>query len=905
MGRFPRFLFGAFFVLTRLLPAGAQAAPLAAPVPLAAPEVRLALNAEGLVVLESPGTDPSVRVSALVDLRHTPLYIPNIGRMEPLPPSAYAAVVWSSDEAGNYSDPLPVFLDFPPLKIENPLPGLWANRQRLVISGAENKRVLWTMDGGDPAGGLPYEGPVLIDRAGTVTLRIAALHEDGRVQEWALTYTVEEPRDDPLAGALEEIRAAEAGIIRTDTALTIPPAWFWSSGGPPRIPGGTPLVLRPGAGIRRTAPLRIAGTGGDYRFVFTLDGTGGEEPPRESLWDAPRGIYSLPGESPGQEGPRLVYAGSSRVLVWPRNRGPILRRWEGGASWEDGGFLTLVPPGGGILRWTAGSLEGGSPVYGLRIEAAARDEGAEEFSRGRYLYRSLAGGAAEAWNTGSPLMPYPGDAVPAVCDGEDLEWVFITREGRSLGSWRSDRLAPPAPGLIAPPEGAWVRGPVSLSIAGTVNDPGLESEIAAQVRYTSGRVVILRDRDTLLIPPPEEGTAEVRLEAQFVDAAGNRGPRALRNFTIDSAAIYVSALVRGSGQGSGSRDAPFRYLDEALDLARREGRRNIRVAGLTQLRRDAALSGDMLIEGGFDENWSPGDAKARIVIPGGAVFRVEEGNLGFHRVSLERNAGSQVLFRVEAGGTLTMEEVELTLAGPFLRLGELGQGRFSGLRLASLIGGGGRTPLVSAMEGHLEIRDSLFELEGEDGVLFDLRGGRFLSEGGDFRLKAQRTGTALILRGTRTEMTDTEVFAEAGDYACALDLRQAPVTVTRGSLGVAARDGVAAASDDSEGLYLGTAFRVKTSFVARAMEIRSRFPQVTDCRFTFTGTARQAEVFAGLPGEGSAGSIPLPGAGTIGGNVFSGFTHILGTTYPLESLAGFNRAFAPPGRWNTDGEGPR
>jgi hypothetical protein len=894
MGRgVPLLFFGVLLLLGTPFQGAAQEAP-GGPEP---PVVWTTLNAEGWVVLTAPEADSRVRVSAVVDLRGAPRYIPDIRRMEALPPSSYAAVVWSVGEGGVISEPRPVLFDFPPPCIENPQPGVWANPQRLIISGIENKEVFWSLDGGDPAGegGRRYEGPVLIDRAGELTLRVAVFHPDGRRLETRVVYTViGAAADDPLAAEMEKIRAVEAAPVRSDTALAIPAFSFWSSGGVPRIPG-SPLTLRPAAGIQRWAPLHIGGTGGTYRFVFNLDGTGGAAPGEEP-WNIPWGAYSL--SEAEAEGPRLVYAGAARVLVWPRDRGPIRYFREGGTAWEDGSSPALIPPAGGVFRWAAGE----SPLYGLRIAPVQAPAGGAssavsggDYSWGRYAYRPFARTAGEPWRWTSPPMPYTERSAPPANDGEDLEWTFITREGIVRGSWRSDRLAPPAPRLIAPLEGAWLRGQAAISIAGALSDPGLESGIAAQVRYASGRTALFRDRDALVIPAPEEGIAEVLLEAWFVDAAGNRSPLAVRNFTIDSGTIYVSA-GRGAGPGSGSRDDPFRYLEDALDLARQEGIRSIRVAGFTQLRRPATLSGDILIDGGFDETWAAANTQGRITIPGEAAFQVEKGNVHLRGLSLERSAGEGYLFRVGTGGALILENVSLTLAGPFLRLDELGRGLISGLRLVALLS---RGPLISGVEAQLEIQGSRFELEGEYGVLFDLRGGRLRGEDSFFRLKAQRTGTAFALRETRAELTGVEVFAEAGDYACALDLRQAPVLVTRGSLEVSSRDGVAVASDDSEGTYLGASFKVHSSFVARAMEVRARFPSVTDCRFSFDGSARQAEVFAGLSTEGAAGGIPLPGAGTIGGNVFAGFTHILGTAYPMESLAGFNRAFAPPGRPNT------
>jgi hypothetical protein len=163
----------------------------------------------------------------------------------------------------------------------------------------------------------------------------------------------------------------------------------------------------------------------------------------------------------------------------------------------------------------------------------------------------------------------------------------------------------------------------------------------------------------------------------------------------------------------------------------------------------------------------------------------------------------------------------------------------------------------------------------------------------------QTTGTALIFSGASADMTDLTLTVQARDYASALELTRSRLRITGGRLGVSARDGVAVIAENTDAVYSRTDFAVNSSFVARGMEIRDRFPQVRGCNFIFMGPARQSEVFSAFrTGETRYGTL-VPEAGGVSENTFQGFSHILGSQYPADSLEDFNRAFAPAGRPNT------
>ncbi|MDR2071602.1 MAG: hypothetical protein LBP81_09340 [Treponema sp.] len=906
------------------------------------PALTLESGANGLSILTAK-TDEGSRVSALVDVRNTPRYIPDITTMEPLPSASYAAVAWAVDRAGNYSVPLASYLEFPEIQILNPVPGTWVNPQRLVLYGAENKEVFWTDDGSDPfsSGSQQYSGPVLVNSTGEVLLRVGIRYADGRIREESVSYTVHTPQfaSSPglSSGFYEELRAREEGTIREEVSLAVPAGYTWSIGGSPQNPGGTNTVLRPESLIKRLVPFHVSDGTGTYRFVFALDGT------RETAAD-PLALDRTPREKPREERslpviavsglvynnigePRLISSGASRVIVWPRNT-RVRYQLENNAAWVEGGPPVPVHPAGEILRWMVDRGEEEIGPFFLRIEPVTfTAEREDAYARGRFVYRCLARseqegplgiGAddAQAWYFASDLMDYTADIASLqaidVCDGEDIEWRFITQTGVVQKHWRKDRLSPLPPVLTAPEEGAWVRGPVTLALTrGRNRDAEMASQITARLWYSTGRTEVLTGTDSLTLTGTANDIAEVQIEAYLVDASGNRSMPVKRNFVIDPSTIYVSSWGRETGASPkgepGSRENPYVFLDEALDHAQRERRRLIFLSGYSLIRRNIDITGDIEIDGSFDENWERPGTKAHIEIPQGAAVRIQ-GSLNLRNISLERMNGADGIFQVRSGGILTLDDSTVSHKGSLLTLENNGTcliqyaSLFSQISVESEYVSGGarnqRNPAVTSSGASLTIRNSRWELEGPFGTLGSFQGGSFRAELCNFRMATQTTGTALIFSGTTVDLVNLTLTVDAQDYASALELTRSRIRMTGGRIGVSARDGVAIFLENTDAVYSLADITVNSSFVARGMEIRDRFPQVVGCNFIFMGSARRSEVFSvSRTGETRSGTL-FPEAGSVRENSFQGFTHIMGNEYPVDNLQNFNSAFAPPGSPN-------
>jgi hypothetical protein len=868
-----------------------------------------------------------------VDYNNTVLFIPDVEEMRSLPPASYAAVVWAVDTAGNCSEPAPVFLDFPLIRIENPVPGNWANRQRLVLYGAENKRVLWTDDGSDPLGpqGRSYTGPVLIDKTGEVTLRVAYAFNDGRLHEETVVYRVSPPPEESAGSPpYANFRAAEESPIQSETTLQVPPDRFWSAGGLPRHPGGG-LTLRPAASLTRTVPVHLSGDPGVYRFVFVLEGTENTVPVDDAglsgkdIEEHFLPIVAAPDQAPGgtvsnMGAPKLIQAGAGRVVVFSRDTGTVRYAWEGDSGWEDGTLPVVIPPEGAVLRWT---VDRGTEVLGpfiLRIDALYwKVERVDPAPRGRFAYRYVFqdrmedSGQPEAppdWRYVSDIRLYAEGSIVKdrfdVCDGEDVEWRFISPEGTVLEKWQRDRLSPHPPRIEGIGEGAWNRGPVRIDVSGIDGEEPVRSSIAAHFRYASGKTETRQGSGTLVLQEDADDLAHVRIEAWLEDLAGNRSLVSTRNFILDPLTLYVSSALPAVAAGTGDRDRPFSSLDDALALAKKEGRKHISVSGSALVRQPAEITGDIAIDGAFDPNWAPSGDKALILVPGDGFFRVSSGTLTLKGLSLEKQSfeGGPALLRVRGGASLELLDSVLTHMGPLARIDEGGQCRISGTRVSSLLAGDERLPLIDAGNARLSLAGSSFSLEGGHGLILNMKGGVLQAEESVFHVQGRHTGTVFNLSALQADLKELRASVSAADYGSVLEISDSKLTVTGGSFSAAARDGVVLVADAAEALFLGVEFRVASSFVARAMEIRNQFPSVTDCHFSFTGSARNSEVFSGIRTGGSRTEALSPVPGSIADNVFQGFSHILGAEYPAESLRGFNREFAPRGRPNRVSEIP-
>jgi hypothetical protein len=348
----------------------------------------------------------------------------------------------------------------------------------------------------------------------------------------------------------------------------------------------------------------------------------------------------------------------------------------------------------------------------------------------------------------------------------------------------------------------------------------------------------------------------------------------------------------------GGKENPFPSLEEAVDYVRDREMGSVMITGSMRLENPLRISRPIRISG------SPDGTGASIFFGPGACIQVDPSPEGVEKVflelrdlALERPAGGLPLISLGTGSVLEISGLEILEAGPLISSEERSVCRITDTRGSIISAGDERSPAFRFRGGQTDIRRSSFDLNGTYALLFDIEGGNFKAQDSGFRAAAQKTAAVLVLKGAKAEIRNTLVSASAADYASAAEAAASELLIYGGELETAARDGVGALLDTTEALFIDAAFTVKTSFLARAVEIRGLFPSVTGCYFAYRGQTRRSEVFAVYGAE-------LPSPGTIGGSRFDGFSHILGNAWPVENTGGFNRAFAPSERPNSPATGP-
>lgn len=78
--------------------------------------------------------------------------------------------------------------------IISPAAGTWCNQQALVLNSFNATEIYYSLTGSDPfVSGFAYDGPVLIERKGSVCVRIGVVESDGVKKEFRIDYNVMPP----------------------------------------------------------------------------------------------------------------------------------------------------------------------------------------------------------------------------------------------------------------------------------------------------------------------------------------------------------------------------------------------------------------------------------------------------------------------------------------------------------------------------------------------------------------------------------------------------------------------------------------------------------------------------------------------------------------------------------------
>ncbi len=157
--------------------------------------------------------------------------------------------------------------------IVSPVEGTWTNRQSLVLEVPEAYEVFYSFSGSHPMdSGFAYDGPVMIEAEGAVSLRIALVFPDGNAAVYTVDYTVE-PAEEELDTFLPLNFRQPVVSYTIGQSIAIPPGFSYRLGNSSNfLPGEKVLSLEGGSFPFRYLPCEIMDGNRAWRFVLNPAG---------------------------------------------------------------------------------------------------------------------------------------------------------------------------------------------------------------------------------------------------------------------------------------------------------------------------------------------------------------------------------------------------------------------------------------------------------------------------------------------------------------------------------------------------------------------------------------------------------------------------------------------------------
>lgn len=164
--------------------------------------------------------------------------------------------------------------------MQNPLPGVWANKQVLLLSLPEGSTAFYSLSEEDPETyGLIYDGPVLLDVTGDVSLTVLVTDKEGKKQRLTTQYSVKAVEESSKVLNTNQERVfmntLNSALYLDYTAgdeLTLPSSLYYSFDKESKsfIPG-VPISLSNKVIVPRFLPLTIKKDSVFWRYIIKIN----------------------------------------------------------------------------------------------------------------------------------------------------------------------------------------------------------------------------------------------------------------------------------------------------------------------------------------------------------------------------------------------------------------------------------------------------------------------------------------------------------------------------------------------------------------------------------------------------------------------------------------------------------
>lgn len=614
-------------------------------------------------------------------------------------------------------------------RVISPVKGKFANKQSLIISLKEGEEAFYSYTNTNPLNsGFAYDGPVLIDMSGQVSLHVVIVKGEAK-ESYEINYTVNE--NNPFAEGtfekkfIDRVCLENVLLCTSRNVINVPKSLLFSigDGEKPRISGAT-LSVSADNRLSRYIPCTVIDGNQNWRFIIYL-----------SNGDA--GSFSKT-EVPFELSDWTDFTFTGHNLIWCLDDG----MWS--ASKET---VKIDRSKKHVIYWQDVAYKDGNPVQSFvlppkpSVQTEYYDKAANFTIEGdlRYRFSVLSSGAAgDASSSSSGVYTtltfdtFEGDYIKAkavfafYCDG-----VY---QGTIDSPYEIDRQPPLPPKFIPSEPGAYARHDVSLNVEAeegskiylnilgpfNVNSTSYIDNNSEFDYINPGEYFVYKSQPIELRAGVEKAVC-YKAFAYAEDRSGNISAVSSYQVIIDEYNYFIAASAP-SFAADGSRLHPFNSFEQVLNVINQGKFVHFFVSGT--LRLPEGLSK-------ITSNCSfTGMSDARLLLDASSFIMVSDSSIEFQNCVIQKEIGeaktSDQRFIVLEKSAASFEDCELL--GNFASSGTLIGAeesivtvKKSGLTSQSSIYAGG----ISGINSKISLSDCHVASVSDTAVNFSLKGGTF------------------------------------------------------------------------------------------------------------------------------------------------------------------------------------
>ncbi len=614
------------------------------------------------------------------------------------------------------------------VRVLNPVPGNWANKQILVVDSPVSSSVYYSLSGEDPeTSGIAYDGPVLIDLDGDVSVSVAIIDKDGKKQLEKIDYKVSLaslPEDENATTFVEKINLNSSIDYNCGDVFSIPSSLEFSFGTEDyEFEPGTELSISKNSVVPRLIPCTVTDGNSKWRFVINVHpvATGlysRKDVPfeisdwskitfrdRKKIYKIDDSWWNLPKES----------------LTLDRTQNHMIS-WQNVAYSEENIVKFYVLPPKPLLRTE--KLEGGA--------VSVFFEGQEGYKFG---ILDSDGNSSELFDQ-ITIDTFKGDSFNGTLEaGIYFDSVF---QGKLEIPFAINKKNPAQPVISSSVPGTFIRENTLLSIKSPENNKIFASflgPVVLQDDYSiesSSALFELSDKkfeplkkNKVLLSSSADGATAYRIFAYCVDSEGNKSKTVEYSVIIDTCNYYIDGTISSEEKkknANGSKDAPFSTFEEIVPFLKNS--RFLRI----NLKGNVLVPDEKIV---INSNCSlKGTQDARLTLGPKTNFDIRNSSFSFSDVLItfdEQDFSRETanVFNVERG-VLFFSNVELNCL-----FGKNGTAINSDNSVINIENSGVTTSapvyscVISAVQSKLNIKKSRISSVADTAVNFSAQGGLF------------------------------------------------------------------------------------------------------------------------------------------------------------------------------------